>query len=328
MHTHKQHAFKMRKSLLPLVLRYVDQVARSGSIQGAAKELHIAASAVNRQILQLEEELGVPLFDRIPRGMKLTASGNTIVTLARRWRSDERRAGSEIRQLQGINRGHVRLAAMDSHTTSVLPHLVEVLAVQHPRISLEIDIGSTDGAAAALLGGRADVAVVFNLTPRRDLHTLWRCELPFGCIVAPTHPLARARSVSFQEVCMHPIALQSKKLMVRRYLESHYSWLFTEEQTRIESNSLQLVKMLVRSGRYVALTSELDAAPEIIDGSLRFLPVRDAGAEPQTVDVTIDAGKPLGPIVKLVSDLLIQTIQQRLQQARESSAAFYETQGG
>ncbi|HKW82560.1 MAG TPA: LysR family transcriptional regulator, partial [Burkholderiaceae bacterium] len=159
-----------RISLLPLVLRYVDQVARSGSIQGAAKELHVAASAVNRQVLALERELGVPLFERLPRGMRLTPSGDLIVTLARRWRQDERRVASDIRQMQGIHQGQVRVFAMDSHSTSVLPRLVERLMNEHPRIALSIELGSSDDAVGALLAGKADLAAVFNLSPRRELH--------------------------------------------------------------------------------------------------------------------------------------------------------------
>ncbi len=315
----------MRNSLLPIVLRYVDQVARSGSIQGAAKELHVAASAVNRQILQLEEELGVPLFDRVPRGMRLTPPGATIVTLARRWRGDEQRAGREIRQMQGIHQGQVRISAMDSHATGVLPALVEALAARHPQVSLDIEIGGSEDAVAAVLGERADLAAVFNLTPRRDLHTLWRCDLPFGCIVAAGHPLAAAPSASMQEICAHPVALQSKKLLIRRYLESHYSWLFTDARSRVETNSLHLVKTLVESGRYVAFTSELDAAPELIAGTLRFVPVRDAGVEPQAVSLVIDAGKPLSPLVKIVADLLAEVIQDRLERVRAVSAAMSAT---
>lgn len=307
-----------RISLLPIVLRYVDQVARSGSIQGAAKELHVAASAVNRQVLALERELGVPLFERMPRGMRLTPPGDLIVTLARRWRNDERRVASDIRQMQGIHQGHVRIFAMDSHATSVLPQCVERLMREHPRISLSIELGSSDDAVAALLSGKADVAAVFNLSPRRELHELWSSELPLGCVVAPEHPLARVPSVSLQEISAYPIALQSKALAIRRYLEAHYMWLFNESRTRIETNSLQLVKMLARSGHHVAVTSELDAAPELIAGTLRFVPVRDKGAEPQTVGIAIDASKPLGTIVKLVGELLSEEIRICLAQVRRA----------
>jgi DNA-binding transcriptional LysR family regulator len=310
----------MTHSLIPAALRYIDQVARSGSIQAAAKELHIAASAVNRQILQIEDELGVPLFERLPRGMRLTVAGEALVAMTREWRGDERRAVAQIRSLQGVHQGHVRMMAMDSHSTSFLPWLVESLADSHPLVSLSVDLASPDEATAELLAGRADVAAIFNLPPRRELLALWRAELPFGCVVAPGHALARQTSVSLQEAAAHPVALQSRSLAIRRYLEAQYGWLFSEAQVRFETNSLQLVKRLARSGRYLAITSELDAAPELIDGSLCFRPVRDQGAEPQTISIAVTGGKAVGPIVKLVADRATQAVQRCLQAVRAAGA--------
>jgi DNA-binding transcriptional LysR family regulator len=303
------------------VLRYVDQVARSGSIQRAAKELNIAASAINRQILLLEQELGVTLFERVPRGMQLTSAGDTVVTLARRWRTDERRAAADLKQLQGVNQGHIRLVAMDSHVNGFLPRVIDTLTREHPRISLEIQIAGTDDAVAALLGGNADLAAIFNLSPHRDIHVLWKSELPFGCVVAPGHELAKRKTISMQEVAAHPIALQSKALPIRRYLDARHGWLFADGQKMVETNSLQLVKGLARSGNYVAFTSELDAAPEILDGSLVFLPVRDKGAEPQTVSVALDGRKPLSKIAKIVADRLVQSIAEDLKGVRKARAA-------
>lgn len=294
----------MRHSLIPAALRYVDQVARSGSIQRAAKELHVAASAINRQILQLEDELGVKLFERLPRGMQLTVSGDTVVTLARRWRHDERQAVAEIRRLHGIHQGHVRLCAMDSHASSILPGLIEALHASHPLVALSVEVGNTDDAVAELLAGKADLVIAHNMPPRRELLVHWQTGLPFGCVLAPGHPLAGARNVSLQEAAAHPVALQSKALAIRRYLEAQYGWLFSESRGRVETNSLHLVKQLARSGQYLAFTSELDAAPELLDGTLRFVPVRDSGVEPQTVGVAMDATKPLRPAVKLVADEL------------------------
>ena len=163
-----------RRSLLPIVLRRVDQVARSGSVQGAAKELHGAASAVNRQVLGLERGLGVPLFERLPRAMRPTPSGDAIATLARRWRDDERRVAAEI----------------------------------------------------------------------------------------------------------------------RRHLDAHDSWLLNDARAGIETNSLQLVKA----------------------------PVRDKGAEPQTVSIAINAGKPFGPVVKVVAGLLSECIRTCVDEVRAARA--------
>lgn len=310
----------MQGSMVPAALRYVEQVARSGSIQRAARELNIAASAINRQILRLEQDLGMPLFERFAKGMRPTSAGNSVVALVRRWKSDEMRIQTELEEMQGINQGHVRLIAMDSHTNGYLPRLIDDLAERHPGVSLEIRIESTDEAVAELLGGTADLIAAFNLSPHRDLHVLWSRILPFGCVVAPEHPLAKKSSVSMQEVMGHPIVLQSKLLPIRRYLETHHAWLIAREQTTVESNSLQLLKILARRGRHIAFTSELDAAPEIVQGSLVFLPVRDKSAEPQTVGVAIDGRKPLSKVAKIVADALAAQMDEDIAVVRRSRA--------
>jgi DNA-binding transcriptional LysR family regulator len=210
--------------------------------------------------------------------------------------------------------------AMDSHVNGFLPRVIDTLTREHPRISLEIQIASTDDAIAALLGGSADLAAIFNLSPHRDIHVLWKSELPFGCVVAPGHDLAKQKTISMQEVAAHPIALQSKALPIRRYLDARHGWLFADGQKMVETNSLQLVKILARSSNYVAFTSELDAAPEILDGSLVFLPVRDKGAEPQTVSVALDGRKPLSKIAKIVADRLTQCIAEDLKGVRKARA--------
>ena len=308
----------MRHSLVPTALRYADQVARSGSIQKAARELHVAASAINRQILALEDELGVPLFERLPRGMRLTASGDALITLARRWRQDETRMVAEIRRIQGIHQGHVSLAAMDSHATGVLPRLLDALNDEHPLIGMSVELTTPDDAELALLTGKVDLATIFNLAPRRELLVLWKCELPLGCVVAPGHVLAQKTSLSFQEATAHPIALQSRAITIRRYLEAQYSWLFKESRRYVETNSLQLVKQLALGGKRVIFTSELDVAGELQDGRLVFIPIRDKGAEPQTICVAVDATRPPGPVVKLVAERLIAELQTSLEQARHA----------
>jgi len=309
----------MRGSMIPASLRYTHQVARSGSIQAAAKELNIAASAINRQILGLEEDLGVALFERLPRGMRLTAAGHALVTLIRHWREDENGLAAEIRQLQGTSQGKVALMAMDGHVNGVLLDFVQRLALSHPRISLDVEVASPDDALTALLAGKVEIAAIANLAPRRDIHTLWRTDLPFGCVVAPHHPLAGRDSISLQEAVAHPIALQSAALPIRRYLDSHHAWLFTDERKTITTNSPQFVKMLARSGDYLAFTSQLDAAPELIDGSLVFLPVRDKSAEPQSISVAIDARKPLSRVARIVADLLTENLQGFLARAQAAT---------
>lgn len=309
----------MSRSLIPAALHYFDRVASTGSIQAAARAQNIAASAIDRQIIGLETRLGVKLFDRIPKGMRLTAAGEALVRLVHRWRAEERNAVAEIFQLQGVQQGQVNIFAMDSHATTILPQLVQTIAAAHPLISLSIQIGSTDEAAAALMSGQADLVIAFNLPPRSEMRSLWSVPLPFGCVVAPHHPLLERAAVRFQDVITYPIALQSRSLQIRRFLEVQYSWLFAEPHGRVETNSLHLVKNLARSGNYVAFTSELDAATELADGSLRFLPLSEIDALPQSADIAVDAAKSLNALVQIVASYAATVIEAALDAARAAS---------
>src|SRR6516225_12498387 len=93
------------------IMRYVDEVARTGSIRKAAGHLNVTSSAVNRQILDLEEELGAPLFERRPRGVRLTAAGEVFVNFLRQHNGDVERMKSQIEDLKGLRRGTVRIGS-------------------------------------------------------------------------------------------------------------------------------------------------------------------------------------------------------------------------
>lgn len=304
-------------NLLPRKLRYADAVVRLGSIQAAARELSISASAIDRQIIQLEDELGVQIFERIASGMRPTAAGQLLAVLTRRWSGDIERTVSELKQMQGVTQGKVRLAAMDSHANGLLVPFIQRLAIEHPRILLEIDIVGTDEAVRLLDDGVVEVIVTFNLKPNRDVHALWSAQLPLGCVVAPDHALAREPSTTLKQVTAYAIASQNRSLSIRRYLEKKHGWLFAGGEPPVVTNSLQLVKSLARSGHYVALTSELDAGPEILDGSLCFVPIQGKEAQPQTVDVAISARRPLTRIARLVSELLAKDVESYLASVRK-----------
>ena len=118
----------LNSPLHPKALRYLAAVAQLGSVQAAAREVSISASAIDRQILMLEEDMGVPLFERLPRGMRLTAAGELLLALSQRWKTDLNRTLSDVKQLQGVSQGQLRLAAMDSHVNGFLPGFIHRVA--------------------------------------------------------------------------------------------------------------------------------------------------------------------------------------------------------
>lgn len=310
----------MTTSLQPRALRYLAAVAQTGSIQAAAREVSISASAIDRQMLQLEEELGVPLFDREPRGMRLTAAGELVLALAQRWRSDLNRTLSDLKHLQGVHQGRLRLAVMDSHANGLMPSFVAAASAAHPGIVLEVEVVTPDDAVRRLHDDAADIAIAFNLREQRDLHLVRSVALPLGCLAAPQHPLAARPVVALKDVADWPMAVQSRALVIRQVLERRHGWLLSQARPPLVTNSLQLLKSLVVAGSHVALSSELDAAPELLRGQAVFIPLSDANAQAQSASVAISARRPLPRIARLVAELLADHLEGYLAQVRQALA--------
>jgi molybdenum-dependent DNA-binding transcriptional regulator ModE len=110
-----------RSAMHAQVLRYLDEVVRRGSIRKAAEALHIASSAVNRQILKLEAEIGAPLFERRVSGVRLTPAGEILARHARETLYAFSRSRASIDDLKGLKTGHVRVVALDSLMVDFCP---------------------------------------------------------------------------------------------------------------------------------------------------------------------------------------------------------------
>ncbi|OSP54566.1 LysR family transcriptional regulator [Pseudoruegeria sp. SK021] len=298
--------------LLPRVLIYLEAVAEHGSIQAASRAIGISASAIDRQIKLLEDRLGALLFDRMPTGMMLSPAGEVFVTLARRWRSDETRILSDVKQMQGIDLGHLRLVTMDSLVNGIVPMFLSHVAASFPKVRIDVDVSTPDEAVGYLEDGRADIALAFNLSGQRDMHVLWSADLPLYCIVAPGHPLASEARVTLNQVRDHAIVVQSRALSIRRILEARHSWMFAEGVPPIVTNSLQLLKKLVISGQYVALTSELDAAPELLSGQVVAIPVTGSDVVHQTIGIALNPRRTLPRIATIIAASLKEQVEDLL----------------
>ena len=105
-------------------LRYFLEVVRSGSVSEAATRLNVSPSAVSRQVAALEDLLGVPLFDRRPRGMAPSAAGELLAAHARRGALEADRVVSDIQALQGLRTGLVRICSSAGFAIEFLPRVM------------------------------------------------------------------------------------------------------------------------------------------------------------------------------------------------------------
>src|SRR5579872_2732022 len=117
----RQRRARGQKPMHAAVLRYFDHVARHGSIRKAADALSVASSAVNRQILRLEDEMGVALFERGRSGVRPTAAGELLLRHVRETQNEYQRTRAEIASLGGTVSGDVRIISLESLLVRFLP---------------------------------------------------------------------------------------------------------------------------------------------------------------------------------------------------------------
>lgn len=140
-------------------LRYFVAIADHRSFRGAADELRLAQPALSQQVQRLEAELGVALFDRSSRPVKVTDAGAHLVPLARSILSDVERARAEIRDFASEPRGRLAVGAMQYLTSLELPDLLADFGRRHPAVELGLRVGTTGQLCDSLGLGDIDVVI-------------------------------------------------------------------------------------------------------------------------------------------------------------------------
>ncbi|PDS62476.1 LysR family transcriptional regulator [Rhizobium anhuiense] len=258
-------------------LRYIDEVARQGSIRKAARTLHVAASAVNRYILELEEELQAPIFERLPRGLKLTSSGEILIQHIRETLQAHQRMRSQIQSLKGLNRGEVALATMATLAAGRIAEIVAAYREENPQVSLLIMVGDRTTVAEMVALGQADIAIAYNLPDDTRLQRAAEFHHALGAVVAPAHPLANRRTVRMSDCLLYPLVLADRSLSLREVVEATAPARATLVPV-VETNSMELMKRLARTTPHITFLNRLDVDREMATGDLVFIPLTGTGS--------------------------------------------------
>ncbi|WP_181702843.1 LysR family transcriptional regulator [Chthonobacter albigriseus] len=264
------------RHLVSPALRYFAAVARFGSFRAAARELNVASSAVNRQILGLEADLGVALFERIGRSIRLSPSGEVLLRHVTDAIRDFEDAAAEIDALKGLKRGRVAIATVESVAQDVLPEIVRLFLQSHPGIDVIVTVAGSDEATRLVAEGDADLAFTFNPEEGRRLDVVLRRVLMIGAVVTPDHPLASFATVRLTDCLRFPLALPARGLSIRAALEATSAFRSSGPRVAVESSTLSFMRAVARGGRHVAFQTLMDLGPDLESGKLVFKPLVDA----------------------------------------------------
>ncbi len=278
--------------LLP-ALRYFEEVARQGSLRKAEERLHVAASAINRQILKLEDELGVPLFERLPRGLRLSAAGELLLYRIRQWQRDERQLLEYLGEIKGTGCAEIRIATIESLTDQVLPTVLRGFSTRFSRIRFAVTTGMTDPILEQVAGGDADIGICMNPPATRKIRIVQQTDLRFGAVVAPSHPLADKDAVRLRDCRHYPAILPGGEMLPGSTLERTLALSEIELTTLATCNRILALKSLARAGLGVAFLNRLDVARELEHGELVFKPLQDRNIAKARLTLCTSSERPL-----------------------------------
>ena len=302
-----------------VALRYFGETVRTGSMRQAAEQLNVAASAVNRQILKLEDQLQCKLFDRRAEGVRLTAAGEVLYNYILRLDRDLDRAVSQIDDLRGLRRGHIRLACEAGIGRDFLPSILSEFHAEYPGITYTVDVASALDILAAVAEGDADVGIAMAPPTRSDVAIHAEAVMPVGVIAPPSHPFARLSSIRLRD-------LSGERLVEARDGTGGGTSFFTHlgnglpRSRFIETNAPDLITILVQAGLGVGVRTPVGIMNDIETGRIAFLPISDRVVAP-TLTVF---GKPQST-PSISGAVLIEMLKQRLPEFQQRVQAIAAT---
>ena len=202
-----------------IALRYFVEVARTGSLSAASENLHVAVSALSRQIAKLEQEVGTPLFERLPRGMVLTESGELLAQHARRALMDADAVLADISAAHALGGGIVRIGCTEGFTRYFLPSVLAAFHVEQPLTRFALRSGTPAQVEHWVEIGDVDLGLGFSTATSTAVTVEFTQSAPVCALFPPTHPLAGKDRLTLDDLLAHPVAVLERGTTVRQLLD-------------------------------------------------------------------------------------------------------------
>lgn len=296
-------------------LTYFDMIRRCGSIREAARRLHVASSAINRQLLKLEEEVGAELFDRLPNGLKLTAAGEIFASHVITVLQDEQRLASELDGLRGLRRGELTVLAVQGMNSELLPAVLERMLKRYPMLRVRMRTCGSAEIVKAVISGETDIGLGFGLPRTQDLRQTAVARFPIGAVIPASHPLANQASVSFAECARYPLILPQPEMSMHATLSSIMLNHKKPVTVLTQTDSIEMMKNLVMRGLGIAFQTQFGIEHELNQRLLVHVPLMAPGPIINELGVYVRAGRSMPPAV----DAFIQMASEQLQEQEKNA---------
>ena len=297
-------------------LRFLAAVARTGSLAGAAAELHLTAPAVAQQLRLLEKAVGLRLLERGPGGQRPTEAGRVLVETGRRVDAELALCDETLRSLRSATSGHVTLGAV-STAKYFAPHVLAAFRHSHPDVEVALRIGNRDEILALLEDFHVDLAVMGRPPQGLEVDQEVFGEHPYVVVAAPDHRLAGRRGVRVSDVAADTLLVRERGSGTRLHLDGLLSAAGLDDVRTMELTSNETIKQAVMAGLGTALISAHTVAAEVHDGRLAVLDVRGLPIRRQWLAVRMHR-KAASPACRALWDFLVREAAGMLPSLRPS----------
>ena len=259
-------------------LRIFHAVASHLSFSRAAESLDITQPAVSIQIRELEISLGVTLFHRRPRGLRITEVGETVYAYSQQIFALSSRMVATVQEMQDLKTGHLTLGASTTPGEFLLPMAVGQFRRLYPGIRVELTIANSRTIIQRIMNREMDLGMVGDGAEGHyghsaELEAVDYVDDEIVLVAAPDHPVSQKQPLSPAEVAEHGLIVREEGSATRQTAERHFRSLGTEPSVELELGSNQAVKQAAVAGGGVGVISSLGIVAEVKAGMLVVLEV-------------------------------------------------------
>jgi DNA-binding transcriptional LysR family regulator len=249
-------------------LEILQSIAETGSFTACGKKLNVSQSAISRQILLLEEELGEPLFLRVGRQVRMTPAAESLVQLGQRVFQDVRETVGSITDRTRELRGTLRLSGGMTVCLYVFPPLLKHLRRVHPHLDVRLTVALAGRSVQEIRGGRVDAGLLTLPVEETDLVTVPALREELLLIASPTHQLAKRRKVQARDLAGLSFVLFEVGSATRRVIDNFFASESIEPTIVMDTENVEIIKAMVKTGLGVGIVPFQAVAREVKAGQL------------------------------------------------------------
>ncbi|MBO6948635.1 MAG: LysR family transcriptional regulator [Rhodospirillales bacterium] len=291
--------------MLPVTLKQLETflaVAEARGFRRASERLNLSQSAVTAHVQQLESTLGVPLFHRTTRSVRLTDAGNELLERANRTITGLEDTIRSFRDEAAMTRGRVLVACAPSFASSILPPALAAFQARHPEIFIQV----REAYGSEILEALRTDAVDFGIGPLdrddKDIAFTHLLSDGFVAVINGNDPLAKRASLTLPDIMGQPILAMPRRSATRDLLERSFERNGRVLEPKYEMLHHQTLISMADAGLGIAVLPET-AVPPAREGSYAVIPLKEPEMK-RRMGILMARGHNPSPAAKAVAGML------------------------